>query len=162
LTPALTLTSISSFDIGRQELQQAADGSPLNVLDIDWQSHFRQYSEEARVNYSVTGLNLVGGVYTDGTKQHRQYFHIGSALGPGVDGGFFQNYRQVRHSSAVFIQGDFNITSKLVFTLGARYTEEQSAIRRWVRQFVSSEASTTPMYRSQARAMPRRAGNMRL
>src|SRR5882757_10452670 len=50
LTPALTLTSISSFDVGRQELQQAADGSPLNVLDIDWQSHFRQYSEEARVN----------------------------------------------------------------------------------------------------------------
>jgi len=127
LTPALTLTSISSFDIGRQELQQAADGSPLNVLDIDWQSHFRQYSEEARVNYSVTGLNLVGGVYygwdqtnTDNT------FNIGSALGPGVDGGFFQNYRQVRHSSAVFIQGDFNITSKLVFTLGARYTEDRA------------------------------------
>jgi iron complex outermembrane receptor protein len=127
VSPDLVLTSISSFDIGRQDLQQAADGSPLNVLDIDWQSHFRQYSEEARANYSVTGINLVGGVYygwdqtnTDNT------FNIGSALGPGVDGGFFQNYRQVRHSSAIFLQGDFNITSKLVFTLGARYTEDRA------------------------------------
>jgi iron complex outermembrane receptor protein len=47
----LTITSISSYDIGRQDLQQAADGSPLNILDIDWQSHFRQYSEELRANW---------------------------------------------------------------------------------------------------------------
>ena len=127
LTPDLTLTSISSYDIGRQDLQQAADGSPLDVLDIDWQSHFRQYSEEARLNYASKLLTLVGGVYygwdqttTDNT------FDIGSALGPGVDGGFFQHYRQIRRSAAVFLQGDLNITEKLIFTLGARYTEDRA------------------------------------
>src|SRR5882724_2921476 len=106
----LTITSISSYDIGRQDLQQAADGSPLDILDIDWQSHFRQYSEELRANYQTKHFNLVGGVYygwdqttTDNT------FDIGSAIAPGVDGGFFQNYRQRRHSSAVFAQGDLNI-----------------------------------------------------
>jgi len=126
-TPALSVTSITSIDIGRQDLRQAADGSPFDILDIDWQSHYRQYSEEARFNYGGDRLNLVGGLYygwdqttTDNT------FVIGSVLGPGVNGGFFQNYRQRRHSSAVFLQGDFKITSQLIFTLGARYTEDRA------------------------------------
>jgi iron complex outermembrane recepter protein len=126
LSSELTLTSITSYDIGRQDLQQAADGSPIDILDIDWTSHFRQYSEELRANYETKHFNLVGGVYygwdqttTDNT------FDIGSAIAPGVDGGFFQNYRQRRHSSAVFVQGDLNVTEKLVFTLGARYTEDR-------------------------------------
>lgn len=126
-TRALSATSITSFDIGRQDLQQAADGSPLDILDIDWQSHYRQYSEEARFNYEGDPLNLVGGVYygwdqtvTDNT------FDIGSALAPGVNGGFFQHYRQQRHSSAVFLQGDYKLTNQWVFTLGARYTEDRA------------------------------------
>jgi iron complex outermembrane receptor protein len=124
---SLSVTSITSIDIGRQDLQQAADGSPIDILDIDWQSHYRQYSEEARFNYGGNRLNLVGGLYygwdqttTDNT------FNIGSVLGPGVNGGFFQNYRQRRHSSAVFLQGDFKITNQLIFTLGARYTEDRA------------------------------------
>jgi iron complex outermembrane recepter protein len=126
-TPSLSITSITSIDVGRQDLQQAADGSPLDILDIDWQSHFRQYSEEARFNYEGDRLALVGGLYygwdqttTDNT------FDIGSALAPGVNGGFFQNYRERRHSSAIFLQGDFKITNQLVFTLGARYTEDRA------------------------------------
>jgi outer membrane receptor protein involved in Fe transport len=126
-SPELSVTSITSIDVGRQDLQQAADGSPYDILDIDWQSHFRQYSEEARFNYESDRLALVGGVYygwdqttTDNT------FDIGSALGPGVNGGFFQNYRERRQSSAVFLQGDFKITHELVFTLGARYTEDRA------------------------------------
>ena len=124
---ALSVTSITSIDIGRQDLQQAADGSPVDILDIDWQSHYRQYSEEARFNYEGDRLNLVGGLYygwdqttTDNT------FNIGSVLGPGVNGGFFQNYRQRRHSSAVFLQGDFKITNQWILTLGARYTEDRA------------------------------------
>jgi iron complex outermembrane recepter protein len=124
---SLSVTSITSIDIGRQDLQQAADGSPVDILDIDWQSHYRQYSEEARFNYGGDRLNLVGGLYygwdqttTDNT------FNIGSVLAPGVNGGFFQNYRQRRHSSAVFLQGDFKITNQLIFTLGARYTEDRA------------------------------------
>jgi iron complex outermembrane receptor protein len=126
-TPSLSVTSITSLDIGRQDLQQAADGSPFDILDIDWQSHFRQYSEEARFNYAGDRLDLVGGLYygwdqttTDNT------FDIGSALAPGVNGGFFQNYRQRRQSSAVFLQGDFKITNQLIATLGARYTEDRA------------------------------------
>jgi iron complex outermembrane recepter protein len=126
-TPALSVTSITSIDIGRQDLQQAADGSPVDILDIDWQSHYRQYSEEARFNYGGDRLDLVGGVYYgwDQTTTENT-FDIANVLGPGLNGGFFQNYRQRRQSSAVFLQGDFKITNQWVFTLGARYTEDRA------------------------------------
>ncbi len=130
LSPTLTLTSITSRDGGAQNLQQAADGSPLDVLDINWRSNFQQFSEEARVNYSGDRLKLVAGgfygwdeVVTDNT------FNIGQALGPGVNGGFFQHYRQTRRSYAVFAQGDYDLTERLVLTLGARYTWDRSRYR---------------------------------
>jgi iron complex outermembrane recepter protein len=115
LTPQITFTSITSYDGGSQDLQQASDGSPLDVLNINWRSNFRQFSEEARLNYDGDRLKLVGGV-----------FDIGSALAPGVDGGFFQHYRQTRRSYATFLQGDYNLTDKLVLTLGARYTWDRA------------------------------------
>ncbi len=127
ISPSLTFTSITSRDGGKQNLQQAADGSPLDVLDINWRSSFQQFSEEARFNYSSDALKLVGGLFygwdrtvTDNT------FNIGSALGPGVNGGFFQHYRQERRSYAVFAQGDYNLSEKLVLTLGARYTWDRA------------------------------------
>jgi outer membrane receptor protein involved in Fe transport len=126
-SPSLKFTSITSRDGGKQNLQQAADGSPLDVLDINWRSSFQQFSEEARFNYDGGKLKFVGGGFygwdrtiTDNT------FDIGSALGPGVNGGFFQHYRQTRRSYAVFGQADYNLASKLVLTVGARYTWDRA------------------------------------
>ncbi|WP_241491897.1 TonB-dependent receptor [Sphingomonas endophytica] len=53
----------------------------------------------------------------------------GQALGPGVNGGFFQHYRQIRRSYAVFVQGDYDLTDRLTLTLGARYTWDRSQYR---------------------------------
>ncbi|NMN04707.1 TonB-dependent receptor [Novosphingobium sp. SG916] len=129
-SPALTFTSITSRDGGKQNLQQAADGSPLDVLDINWQSKFQQFSEEARLNYDAGKLKLVGGGFygwdetiTDNT------FNIGQAIAPTINGGFFQHYRQVRRSYAIFAQGDYALTPKLTLTLGARYTWDRSQYR---------------------------------
>jgi iron complex outermembrane recepter protein len=123
----LKLISITSYDGGSQNLQQAADGSPLDILDINWRSRFQQFSEELRLNYSSSLLNLIGGVYygkddtvTDNT------FDIGGAIAPGVNGGFFQHFHQARQSYAVFAQGDINLTPKLVLTLGIRYTADRA------------------------------------
>jgi outer membrane receptor protein involved in Fe transport len=127
ISPSLKFISITSYDGGRQNLQQAADGSPLDVLDINWRSRFSQFSEEARLNYSAGRLTLIGGVYygTDGTTTDNT-FNIGSVLGPGVNGGFFQHFHQARQSYAVFAQGDISLTHKLVLTLGVRYTADRA------------------------------------
>jgi iron complex outermembrane receptor protein len=130
LSPTVTLTSITSYDGGKLDLDQAADGSPNDVLDIHWKSGFRQFSEEARINYEGDALKLVGGLFYgwDRTVTDNR-FNIGSALAPGVDGGFFQHYRQSRRSYAAFLQGDYDLTDKLVLTLGARYTWDRGQYR---------------------------------
>lgn len=127
LTPQVMLTSITSYDGGGQNLQQASDGSPLNILNINWRSKFRQFSEEARLNYDGDTLKLVGGIFYGWDRVVTDNrFDIGSALAPGVDGGFFQHYRQTRRSYATFLQGDYNLSEKLVLTLGARYTWDRA------------------------------------
>ncbi|MGN6690349.1 MAG: TonB-dependent receptor [Sphingopyxis sp.] len=123
LSDTLSLTSITSYDGGKQDLQQAADGSPIDLLDINWRSRYRQFSQELRANYEGDGINFVGGLFygwdrniTDNT------FNL--PLPP--EGGFFQHYRQVRKSYAVFGQADIDLADRLVLTLGARYTKDRS------------------------------------
>ncbi|MBL0915743.1 MAG: TonB-dependent receptor, partial [Sphingopyxis sp.] len=123
LSDTLSLTSITSYDGGKQDLQQAADGAPIDILDINWRSNYRQFSQELRANYDGDGITFVGGLFygwdrniTDNT------FNL--PLPPA--GGFFQHYRQVRKSYAVFGQADIDLTDKLVLTVGARYTKDKS------------------------------------
>lgn len=119
----LSLTSITSYDGGQQDLQQAADGAPIDVLDITWQSQYRQFSQELRANYDSDHMNLVGGLFY-GWDRNITDNRFNLPLPPA--GGFFQHYRQNRKSYAVFAQGDFNLTEQLVLTVGARYTEDKS------------------------------------
>lgn len=130
LSPSLTFTSITSRDGGSQLIQQAADGAPVDILDVWWKSKYQQFSQEARFNYGADGLNLVGGVFYGWDRVVTDNdFAIGQALGPGVDGGFFQHYRQERRSYAVFAQGDYEIAPSLTLTVGARYTWDRSQYR---------------------------------
>jgi outer membrane receptor protein involved in Fe transport len=127
ISPQVTLTSITSKDAGAQNLQQAADGSPLDILDINWRSNYDQFSEEARLNYDSGALKLVaGGFYGFDKVETENTFNIGQALGPGVNGGFFQKYTQRRRSTAVFAQGDYELSRGLTLTLGGRYTWDRS------------------------------------
>jgi outer membrane receptor protein involved in Fe transport len=127
LSPKLTFTSITSRDSGKQNLQQAADGSALDILDINWRSDYDQFSQEARLNYASGTLNLVGGGFYGWDKvTTNNTFNIGSALGPGVNGGFFQHYEQVRRSYAAFAQGDLEVAHGLTLTLGGRYTWDRA------------------------------------
>jgi iron complex outermembrane receptor protein len=123
LSDQISLTSITSYDGGKQDLQQAADGAPADILDINWRSRYRQFSQELRANYEGDGVTFVGGLFygwdrniTDNT------FNL--PLPPA--GGFFQHYRQVRKSYAVFGQADIDLADRLELTLGVRYTKDKS------------------------------------
>ena len=123
LSDTLSLTSITSYDGGKQDLQQAADGSPLDLLDINWRSRYRQFSQELRANYTGDGVALVGGLFY-GWDRNITDNRFNLPLPPA--GGFFQHYRQIRKSYAVFAQADIELTPQLVLTLGARYTKDKS------------------------------------
>ena len=123
LSDTLSLTSITSYDGGKQDLQQAADGSPIDLLDISWRSRYRQFSQELRANYDGDGVTFVGGLFYGWDRNITDnIFNL--PLPPA--GGFFQHYRQVRKSYAVFGQADIDLTERLVLTLGARYTKDKS------------------------------------
>ena len=129
-SPVLTFTSITSRDGGKQNLQQASDGSPIDLLNINWRSDFQQFSEEARFNYDGTKLKLVaGGFYGWDQVITDNNFNIAQVIAPTVNGGFFQHYRQVRRSYAIFAQGDYSLTDRLTLTLGARYTWDRNQYR---------------------------------
>ncbi len=123
LNDRLSLTSITSYDGGKQDLQQAADGSPLDLLDINWRSRYRQFSQELRANYDGDGITFVGGLFY-GWDRNVTDNRFNLPLPPA--GGFFQHYRQVRKSYAVFGQADIDLADRLVLTLGARYTTDKS------------------------------------
>ncbi len=130
LTPHLGITSITSRDWGSQNLQQAADGSPSDVLDVTWRSQYSQFSEELRANYENGRLSLVaGGFYGFDRVITDNSFNIGSAIAPGINGGFFQHYRQTRRSFALFAQGDYALSNRLSLTLGTRYTWDRAQYR---------------------------------
>lgn len=127
ISPTLTFTAITSKDGGSQNLQQAADGSPLDVLDINWRSKYDQFSEEARLNYDGGALKLVaGGFYGFDRVETQNTFNIGQAIAPTVNGGFFQSYTQRRRSAAVFAQGDYELSRGLTLTVGGRYTWDRA------------------------------------
>ncbi|MBB3957207.1 TonB-dependent receptor [Novosphingobium sediminicola] len=130
LSSAVTLTSITSYDGGSINMGQNADGAPLDILYINWKSDFRQFAEEARINYSSDRLKLVTGLFYgwDRTITDNN-FSIGSALAPGVNGGFFQHFRQARTSIAGFAQADYTLAPRLTLTLGGRYTSDKAQYR---------------------------------
>lgn len=130
LSPTVTLTSITSVDGGNQDLQQAADGAPLDILDINWKSDFDQFSQELRLNFDTDTIHaVIGAFYGSDEITTDNLFNIGSALGPGVNGGFFQHYNQERTSWAVFAQSDFVLSHKLTLTTGVRYTKDEAKYR---------------------------------
>ncbi|QJQ32233.1 TonB-dependent receptor [Sphingomonas lacunae] len=124
LSDSLRITSITSYDGGNQDLQQAADGAPIDVLDITWQSQYRQFSQELRANYESDALSFVGGFFY-GWDRNITDNRFNLPLPPA--GGFFQHYRQERKSYAIFGQADIAIAERLVLTLGARYTTDKSS-----------------------------------
>ncbi len=128
LSPRLSFTSITAIGNGLLDAAFDADGSPLDILDLQQKAKFDQFSEEARFNYEGKAVKAVAGVFYGWDKTVSDNgFDIGSAIAPGVDGGFFQHFRQVRRTYAVFGQTDVNLTPRLVATIGLRYSADRSA-----------------------------------
>ncbi|NWK96254.1 TonB-dependent receptor [Sphingobium lactosutens] len=130
LSPQVTLTSITAYGKSSLTTMASADGAPIDILYLPRSASFHQFSEEARFNYDSTRVKAVAGLFYgwDSTSTG-SFYHIASALGPGVDGGFFQRFDQVRRTYAGFAQADVNLTEKLVATVGLRYTFDRAAYR---------------------------------
>lgn len=95
LSDALTLTSITGYDVGRYiNAPTDCDGSPNDLCAIRYGSRSYNFNQDLRVDYKQGGLNLIAGLYygIDTVRTHNQPDFFGVLrpilLGAGVPGSF--------------------------------------------------------------------------
>ena len=132
LTDAWTLSYIGSYDEGAQDVFQDSDGSPLDLLSIDWGSDFEQINQEIRFAYAGDTLNFQAGAYfgedevkTDNTFN---FFLVAGSCDPVTLAActIRQRYTQNRTSWAVFAQSDWEFVPDWTLTTGLRYTDDEN------------------------------------
>ncbi len=96
------------------------DNTPLQIFDVPAIYDDEQFSQEFQLNYNGENLTFVSGLYYFDSESCGQY-----------DAIIFQSLTAEKsgcnnsESYAIYGQGSYNITDKLSFTVGARYTEEE-------------------------------------
>jgi iron complex outermembrane receptor protein len=119
-----TLTNVFGW---RKQLTHTfydSDGTPFRGLYLEFYAPAEQFSNELRYAATIGRLSFTAGLY---------YFHSDLGLFEqrflnSIGGGFTpRGYgaQQTADTYAVFAQGDYSITDRLVLTLGARYSHER-------------------------------------
>lgn len=141
----LTLTSITSYDEGDWIALEDADGSPFNILHSDFKSDVRSISQDFRLSSTFDGpFNFLMGVYghhedLDASIVYRTYYEyagdsdnngLNDCLDDFATGCRLSNsLNQVKNSTAVYFQGEYDLSDDLTFTLGLRYTEDENKLK---------------------------------
>jgi iron complex outermembrane recepter protein len=130
---AATLTSTTAYATVFNNYFEDTDSTPLDTFTAESVSSARDFQQELRINGSAGNLRYTAGLFyldIDGTYSLNNKIVISSSLGAlyGLPAGtvFEQNqYSLHTKSQAVYGQGEYDLTDKLTFILGARYTWDQ-------------------------------------
>lgn len=135
----IDLVSITSYQRADRNGFENTDSSPINMIEINYQSHSHAFTQEMRLQSNDPGADLrwVAGVfYMDETIQDNSTQDVLRALrvptvgNPlGIDPAnsiavFGYPYTQQTESLAIFGQADYNITDRLIGTFGLRWSED--------------------------------------
>ncbi|HVK81324.1 MAG TPA: TonB-dependent receptor [Verrucomicrobiae bacterium] len=133
------LVAISSYQRADRDGYENTDSSPINMIEINYNSHSHAFTQEFRLQSNDPGaaLRWVAGVfYMDETIQDNSTQDVLRALRAPTVGNplgidpvnsiavFGYPYTQQTESLAVFGQADFNITERLIGTFGLRWSED--------------------------------------
>lgn len=122
---SFNIVSISAYEEGEFGIKNDPDGSPFNLLHIDWFSDYHQYSQEVRAftvqdNYTAQ-LGLFINEDNFGTANFYRAFEDVPAIGFTVDGRFDQR----RKSNSFFGDATYDLTNDFAITFGARWTKDE-------------------------------------
>jgi iron complex outermembrane receptor protein len=108
------------------------DQSSLGQFGIALNSTDRQYSQEVKWNGEAFGgkLNYTGGLFYLYEQNNTAFVEtltvpIAAATSFGLELSSPEHFHNETYSAAGYLQGDYHVTDKLTFTLGARYTDER-------------------------------------
>lgn len=124
------LTSLSSYGDASLTFGQDGASSPVSLLDTRYHSDFEWFNQELRFSYGGERLNFQTGAYygTDRNTTDNKYGFFFFA-GPASALSIVQHFVQERASTALFAQGDYQLTDHLTLTLGGRYTWDDAEYR---------------------------------
>ncbi len=140
LSDSVTLTSITSFDKTASLIGADSDGSNVDLVTLVFDDEARQYSQELRLTGRSDVSNWVTGVYylNDRTEGRAEGSILGAlapfAANPAIvidalAGNVFDSvttFEQDTVSYAIYGQYEYDLSEDLRFTLGLRYTKEES------------------------------------
>lgn len=130
-------TSITGFTTANYDLAQDSDGTPQELLELDYLTDSQQLSQEFRLSsLSMQPFGYIAGLYfskdTTDTEVIYDYFHSLEAIAPGFNPpstGFsqVQRFQQKRSSKAIYGQINYQLNDDTQFTAGLRYTEDDNS-----------------------------------
>ncbi len=123
LSDSLEFRSISSYRgiewVGRRD----ADNTPLTILHTDYDVEGSQWSQEVQLTYQSEPLRGVLGLYYFDQESDDIVTVFLNPPPPGIQRDS-DNNKVENDSWAAFTQWTYDVTERLSFTAGARYTEE--------------------------------------
>ncbi|MCL4716351.1 MAG: TonB-dependent receptor [Hyphomonadaceae bacterium] len=135
----IDLVAISAYQSADRDAYENTDVSPINMLEIHYNSHSHAFTQELRVqsNDPAAPLRWVAGVfYMDETIEDNSTQDVLRALRAPTVGNplgidpmnniavYGYPYTQQTESLAVFGQADYNLTERLIGTFGLRWSED--------------------------------------
>jgi len=142
LSDTLTLTSITSWDKGRFSLYEDTDGNAGQLLEIPYLDRATQFAQDFRLTSFLDGpFNFVLGAYFNREKVfNRTTLEIGKDIDfdgvPGVTVNdcaiglplaclFRNSFTQIKKSSALYADMNFDLSESLTLRGGLRYTHDK-------------------------------------
>ena len=140
----VTLFTITSYNHTRESYGEDTDGTTFEVFRNNDDTHVKTFTQELRLQgeeghfrWTAGGyfLNVAGNYFIENqlpTICNQNDVTtcsygpgLGTLNGQGYGAGAASQYYLRTRSEAAFAQGEYDLTSKLTFTLGARYTWDQ-------------------------------------
>jgi iron complex outermembrane recepter protein len=129
VSDALSLKYIGSKRESYSPTNIDFDNTPLDIFDVPAIYDDSNTTHEVQVNYRGDGMTLVGGAYLYHGESCGQFEAILGFLGRAAFGtpGLTREVSGCNNSdsSAVYMQGSFDLSEQLSLTVGARYTNEE-------------------------------------
>jgi len=138
------VTSITGYQDRREDSIYEWDSSQVDVISVHGQKDYSQFSEELRINGSLTeNINLTAGIYYFEAdyaqdQQSHDMWYILSALGAAPYGAYpagditgeleSTGSNEVK---AIFASMDWALSEKMSLNLAGRYTEEEKTFQGW-------------------------------
>jgi len=137
---SVSLVSVTAYSWAHRNAFENTDASPNQMLEINYLARQQQFTQELRLQSNDSAGSplkwVLGGYYLDETvkdastqdvlRDLRPLFPDGFSVADSV-ATFSYPYTQKTKGYAVFGQADYNITEKLVGTVGLRYSADRKS-----------------------------------